>query len=119
LKPVKKFADRKVVVGRIWQAIQRLGADGTASTVAEPKAQPKPEAVAAPEVVAVCAPEPATEIPLVVATEINAPVAEAMQETSVHEVPVAAEVATVPPRSPMLRRGSHRDQGRYSRERAR
>ena len=24
LKPVKKFTDRKVAIGRIWQAIQRL-----------------------------------------------------------------------------------------------
>jgi hypothetical protein len=36
LKPVKKFTDRNVAVARIWQAIQRLSANGAAS-VPEPE----------------------------------------------------------------------------------
>jgi hypothetical protein len=80
LKPVRKFVDRKTAVGRIWQAIQRLSADGSASG-SEPEAHPETEATPA------IAPEPVAEIPPEVA--------------SISEVAVAAEPATVAPQVPV------------------
>jgi Protein of unknown function (DUF3489) len=79
LKPVKKFTDRKVAVARIWQAIQRLRADGAADSVTEP----------------------AGEMPLGVATEIELVAPEATPEgASIPEVIETAEVATVLPPLP-------------------
>jgi hypothetical protein len=48
LKPVKKFTDRKTAVARIWQALQRLDANGAAS-VPEPEGQPVAEAIVVTE----------------------------------------------------------------------
>jgi hypothetical protein len=61
LKPVKKFTDRKIAVARIWQAIQRLSAEGAASSMPEPEAQPVFEAVVVAEAVPETAREPVTE----------------------------------------------------------
>jgi hypothetical protein len=46
VKPVKKFTTRPVAVGRIWKAIQNLGADGGehAPTKARTKAKPAKKA---------------------------------------------------------------------------
>jgi hypothetical protein len=50
LKPVKKFTSRKAAVARIWQAVQRLSADGAqqAATVAPAKTGSKKSPVKAP-----------------------------------------------------------------------
>jgi hypothetical protein len=94
LKPIKRFTDRKVAVARIWQAIQRLDANGAVS-VPKPEGQPQVESL--PEI----APEPIAEIPLVVATEIEPPAAEpAPEAATIPEVAVAVEVATVAPQTP-------------------
>jgi hypothetical protein len=100
LKPVKKFTDRKVAVARIWQAIQRLSANGAAS-VPEPEGQPQVEST--PEI----APEPVAEIPLQVpaevevAAKVDRPAPEVTTEvTNISEVAGGAEVAAVTPQVP-------------------
>ena len=100
LKPLKKFTDRKVAVARIWQAIQRLNADGAASGVADTQAQPETAAVKVPEAVTEIASEQAGEVPLVVATENEPKTPESTHQTSVPEAAVAAEVATGAPQVP-------------------
>ena len=99
LKPVKKFTDRKVAVSRIWQAIQRLNADGAASSVPGPEVQPAQEG-AAPEAVPESVPESAAEVPVNAATEV-APTPEAPSQAAVvPEVAEAAETAAVTPQVP-------------------
>src|SRR5215469_9512417 len=85
LKPVKKFTDRKVAVGRIWQAIQRLNAEA-ASSAPEAEAQQVPEAAVVVEAVTESAQEPVTEA--------------AGDEASEPEVTEAPETAMVSPRAP-------------------
>jgi hypothetical protein len=84
LKPVKKFTDRKVAVTRIWQAIQRLSADGAASSMPEPEAKPVAEAAVVAEMIPETAPEPITEAP---------------RDASVPEVTEAVETAAAAPQS--------------------
>jgi hypothetical protein len=65
VKPVTKFANRKVATERIWKAIQTLG-DGApaeeATAGAEPQAPPAEQPVAAAEQPAVPAEEPIAEL---------------------------------------------------------
>jgi hypothetical protein len=82
LKPVKKFTDRKVAVARMWQAIQRLGADSAASNGVEPEAAA--EVAVAPELV--------DNVPAAATTEIEP----ADSDAAVPE-PTLAETPAVQP----------------------
>jgi hypothetical protein len=77
LKPVKKFADRKVAVTRIWQAIQRLEAEGAASDGIEPEAPA--EVVAAPNTEPI-APDAIAAVPAEATTDIEPAAPEATPE---------------------------------------
>lgn len=42
VKPLKKFANRNLAAGRIWKAIQNLGADGGEHAPTQPRTKAKP-----------------------------------------------------------------------------
>jgi hypothetical protein len=102
LKPVKRFTDRKVAVGRIWQAIQRLSVDNAASA-AEQETEPE-AATEVPEPTEV-APEPlGEEVPqetTPAAPEGQAEPASVAESAVATEGPgVAQQVADVAPEVP-------------------
>jgi hypothetical protein len=103
LKPVKKFTDRKVAVGRIWQAIQRLEAGATDITP-EPMAKIStaevtslPESAAATELASV-APQVPDAAPQGVATTTEASPAENVPSEAVAEPASTEQTATKQPK---------------------
>jgi hypothetical protein len=94
LKPVRKFTDRKVAVARIWQAIQRLDAETSPSSMTEPKMNPEPAAIIVSE----------GPVEITVAPTVESPTPEVgsvLQSANAAETPnVAPQVPDVAPEFP-------------------